>query len=170
MFYRILLLIMLLSIISRTSLLILWVTPAFPTQSPPQSSKISSLETTLNLPTTQLCIKNNCFTVWVASNDSDRQKGLMFQTSLASSSGMLFIFQQSGIYPFWMKNTLIPLDMLWIDSSQKIVHIASAVQPCLSDPCPSIDPATSALFVLELPSWSAQKLGIKVGDSIELKD
>ncbi|HMT01159.1 MAG TPA: DUF192 domain-containing protein, partial [Candidatus Absconditabacterales bacterium] len=143
--------------------------PAFPTKTIAPSSKISSLETAINLPTSQLCINKNCFTVRLASSDSDRQKGLMFQKSLPENAGMLFVFEQSGIYPFWMKNTLIPLDMLRIDSSQKIVHIASAVQPCLSDPCAVIDPATGAQFVLELSSGVTQKFGIKIGDTIQLR-
>ena len=71
-----------------------------------------------------------CFQVELARTESERDQGLMYRKELDKNKGMLFIFDKEGIYPFWMKNTLIPLDMIWIDSNNKIVFIAQNVQPC----------------------------------------
>jgi len=75
--------------------------------------------------------------VEVASDDATREQGLMYRDHLAEDRGMIFLFPQAGEYPFWMKNTLIPLDMIWMDSAHHIVHIAHDVPPCKADPCPA---------------------------------
>jgi uncharacterized membrane protein (UPF0127 family) len=64
----------------------------------------------------------------------------MFRTEMGEDNGMLFIFNKEEIYAFWMKNTLIPLDMVWIDSNNTIVDIQTAV-PCEADPCPTYKPS-----------------------------
>ncbi|MDQ2766457.1 MAG: DUF192 domain-containing protein, partial [Gemmatimonadota bacterium] len=66
----------------------------------------------------------------LAADDDTREKGLMFRDRLPDGTGMLFVFPQPGDFPFWMKNTLIPLDMIWIDADHRIVHIAHDVPPC----------------------------------------
>jgi uncharacterized membrane protein (UPF0127 family) len=76
----------------------------------------------------------------------------------------MFLFPKSGDYPFWMKNTLIPLDMIWIDEGKKIVHVAANVPPCKADPCPSYPPNANAKYVLELAAGVAAKHGLKNGD------
>ena len=58
------------------------------------------------------------------------ERGLMFRKSLGPNEGMLFVFEQAGFYPFWMKNTLIPLDIIWLDADWRIVSIAASVPPC----------------------------------------
>ena len=78
--------------------------------------------------------------VEVASDDPTREQGLMYRDHMAADRGMIFLFPQAGEYPFWMKNTLIPLDMIWIDAAHRIVHIAHDVPPCKADPCPSVPP------------------------------
>jgi uncharacterized membrane protein (UPF0127 family) len=70
---------------------------------------------------------------------------------------MLFIFEEERIYPFWMKNTLIPLDMIWIDKNGKIIDIQIA-EPCTQDPCRSYTPSGSGLYVLELNAGRAKAL------------
>jgi uncharacterized membrane protein (UPF0127 family) len=107
--------------------------------------------------------------VEVASNDETRARGLMFRDSLADDRGMIFLFPQSGIYPFWMKQTLIPLDMIWIDEGGKIVHISAAVPPCTADPCPSYSPEKIARNVLELRAGRAAELGLKIGDVLQIR-
>jgi len=105
--------------------------------------------------------------VEVAADDATREQGLMFRDQLAADHGMIFLFPQSGEYPFWMKNTLIPLDMLWIDEGKKIVHVSSNVPPCKADPCPSYPPHANAKYVLELASGVAVKHGLKNGDVLQ---
>ena len=77
---------------------------------------------------------NSAIIVEVASDDATREQGLMYRDHLADDRGMIFLFPQAGEYPFWMKNTLIPLDMIWIDADHRIVHIAHDVPPCKADP------------------------------------
>ena len=95
--------------------------------------------------------------VEVASDDPTREQGLMYRDQLAADHGMFFLFPQAGEYPFWMKNTLIPLDMIWIDKDHRIVHIARDVPPCKADPCTSYPPHAQASSVLELAAGVAAK-------------
>jgi len=101
-------------------------------------------------------------TVEVAADDPTREQGLMYRDTLAPDRGMIFLFAQSGDYPFWMKNTLIPLDMIWISDLKRIVHIATA-QPCKADPCPNYPPNAKAMYVLEVPAGVAAKHQLKDG-------
>ena len=84
----------------------------------------------------------------------------MFREQLSDKKGMLFIFPQEGVHSFWMKNTLMPLDLLWIDKERKIIDIQTA-QPCQEDPCPVSTPSGSALYVLEINANTSEKLGFK---------
>jgi uncharacterized membrane protein (UPF0127 family) len=94
--------------------------------------------------------------------------GLMNRTHMDPDKGMLFIFSQDGIYPFWMKDTLIPLDMIWMDSNGTVVFIGKNEQPC-GMVCPSINPGVPARYVLELNAGSADRIGLNVGDRLELE-
>ncbi|MDR0650181.1 MAG: DUF192 domain-containing protein [Candidatus Peribacteria bacterium] len=80
----------------------------------------------------------------------------MFRETLADNAGMLFIFDQEDHHSFWMKNTLIPLDILRLHSGLQIVDIQQA-QPCEADPCPSYLPSSSAQYVLELNQGISKK-------------
>ena len=91
----------------------------------------------------------------------------MYRESLGEDEGMLFVFEEEGEYNFWMKNTIIPLDMIWIDSEGRIVHIEYDAQPC-EENCELIRPEIEARYVLEINSGLSEKLGIKVGDSVEI--
>jgi uncharacterized protein len=104
--------------------------------------------------------------VEVAANAESRQRGLMFRDSLAADRGMIFLFPEPGLHPFWMKNTLIPLDILWLDAAAKIVYIGAKIPPCEADPCASYSPGVDASYVLELRSGRAAELGLKVGDTL----
>jgi uncharacterized membrane protein (UPF0127 family) len=107
--------------------------------------------------------------VEIVDTDATRQRGLMFRTSLAPNEGMVFVFPRVGSYPFWMKNTLIPLDMLWLDPGGRVVSIAQSVPPCKADPCPSHPPDADALYVVELVAGFANQHGVKVGDLLRLE-
>jgi uncharacterized membrane protein (UPF0127 family) len=107
--------------------------------------------------------------VEVVADDETRQMGLMFRDHLADDRGMIFFFAQSGHYPFWMKNTLIPLDMIWIDENRRIAHVTHDVPPCKADPCPSYPPNVQAKYVLELAAGVAAKHHLKDGDVLRFQ-
>ena len=115
--------------------------------------------------TGSVCFEKNCFQVELATTEAVRDQGLMYRKELNKDKGMLFVFDKEGIYPFWMKNTLIPLDMIWINNSGKVVFMAQNVQPCKSLICPSIIPSGSAKYVLEVNAGVCIETGIKVGDN-----
>jgi uncharacterized membrane protein (UPF0127 family) len=94
------------------------------------------------------------------------ERGLMFRESLAPNAGMLFLFERTGVYPFWMKNTLIPLDIVWLDDDWRIVSIAASVPPCRADPCPTYPPAGPARYVVEVNAGFTRTHGIAPGDRV----
>jgi uncharacterized membrane protein (UPF0127 family) len=107
--------------------------------------------------------------VEIAADDPTRQQGLMYRDRLPETAGMLFFFDQSAEYPFWMKNTLIPLDMIWIDDQKRIAHVESNVQPCKADPCPSVPPHAVAKYVLEVAAGVAGKHHLAAGQPLRFE-
>lgn len=99
----------------------------------------------------------------MAISDEAEEKGLMFRTALPKDSGMLFTFEHEDIRAFWMKNTLIPLDMIFIDKDGKIVNIHERAIPQDLTPIRSQSPANA---VLEINGGRAAELGLKAGDVI----
>lgn len=100
----------------------------------------------------------------IADTMPKQMRGLMFRESMPRNDGMLFIFSQEGRHGIWMMNTSIPLDIIWLDSSKKVVHIEEKVQPCGSlAVCPTYRPNSNAKYVLEVNSGYAKRHGIKVG-------
>jgi len=114
------------------------------------------------------CFKGKCFKVELAKTPAQWEQGLMDRQKLDPGAGMLFIFDKEGGYPFWMKNTLIALDMVWIDSSNKVVFISQNAQPCKSLVCPSIVPNSKAKYVLEINAGICQEMGLKLGDLLDI--
>ncbi len=117
----------------------------------------------------QVCFKDKCVKVEVAQKEEELHRGLQFRKSLDPNSGMLFVFQKSWPYAFWMKDTLIPLDMVWMDYSRRVVHIEQNVPPCTADPCPNYPPQHEALYVLEVNAGYVAKLGLQSGDTAEFR-
>lgn len=107
--------------------------------------------------------------VEIASDDATRAQGLMFRDQLAPDRGMIFLFTTTGNYPFWMKNTLIPLDMIWIDEQKRIVAVKDNVPPCKADPCPSYDPAAFSRYVLEVAAGGAKRHGLANGQTVRFE-
>lgn len=103
------------------------------------------------------------------ADDELRAQGLMFRDHLDPGTGMLFFFPEDGVYSFWMKNTRIPLDMIWIDAAKKIVHMKNDVPPCRIDNCPSYDPGVPARYVLEVAGGEAARNGFRVGDVLRFE-
>jgi uncharacterized membrane protein (UPF0127 family) len=107
--------------------------------------------------------------VEIAADDATRQQGLMYRDRLPEDRGMIFLFRATGEYAFWMKNTLIPLDMIWIDEQKQVVHVAHDVPPCKADPCPSYPPNARAKYVLELAAGVAAKHRIANGQTLRFE-
>jgi hypothetical protein len=111
---------------------------------------------------------NADFVVELAKTDAERQKGLMFRESMPDNHGMLFFFDNVSPRSFWMKNTLIPLDMIFVDDNWTVVHIANAV-PCTADPCPGYS-SPPAKYVLEINGGLAEKSNITLGSKLSLSE
>lgn len=116
-----------------------------------------------------VCIKETCFEVELADTSAAHEKGLMYRKNLAQDKGMLFVFDKPDTYPFWMKNTLIPLDIIWIDENNKIVFISHNVQPCpFEGNCPLTAPPGKAKYVLEINAGMSQLNNFKAGDKLSI--
>lgn len=104
------------------------------------------------------------YVVEVADDDAERARGLMFRDEMAADHGMLFVHEREEPQSYWMKNTHIPLDILYFDSTAKLVSQQRDVPPCsLGDRCPPYPSAAPARFVLELNAGEAARLGLKDG-------
>lgn len=120
---------------------------------------------------TTVSIGKAAVTVEISNTPSAREIGLMYRKYLEPNSGMLFIFPNESRYSFWMKNTFIPLDIIWISADKKIVHLEKNVQPCkkfspLQDVCPTLSPAQNVLYVLEVNAGWVDKNAINIGDEV----
>ena len=102
----------------------------------------------------------------VATTPAAQERGLMYRTSLADGHGMLFVFPAESEHQFWMKNTLIPLDMLFIAADGRIVGIHADATPLSTVP---VGVGKPSRFVLEVPGGFAARRGIAPGDRVELR-
>lgn len=110
-------------------------------------------------------LRGQRFTVEIADDDRERERGLMFRTELAADAGMLFLFDEEQPRAFWMKNCKIGLDILYFDAGLKLVGQALDVPPCsLGDRCPSYPSGAAARYVLEINPGSARRMGVQLGD------
>ncbi len=100
----------------------------------------------------------------VVDTDEERATGLMFRETLGSNEGMLFVFPDAAMQNFWMKNTLIPLDMIFVAEEMTIVKIHHAV-PCHADPCPLYNSGQPIKYVLEVNGNLTTAYGIQEGGS-----
>ena len=107
------------------------------------------------------------YAIEVADDDAERARGLMFREEMASDRGMLFIHDRQEPLAYWMKNTKIPLDILYFDNDRKLVSQQRDVPPCsLGDGCPPYPSAAPARYVLELNAGQAARLGLKDGATL----
>jgi uncharacterized membrane protein (UPF0127 family) len=103
----------------------------------------------------------------LATTAETRTHGLMQRVSLPGDQGMLFIFEVPQQLSFWMLNTLIPLDIIFVDAQRRISSIAASVPPCRPPSrCPTYSSRGPAQFVLEVNAGTALKAGIQVGDEL----
>ena len=108
----------------------------------------------------KVCFQNFCFEVEIAKTLEQRRQGLMFRQSLDQDKGMLFDFGEQGKHSFWMKNMLIPLDIIWLNENNEVVFIRKNAQPCLEGKCESIMADKPARYVLEINAGLADKIGL----------
>ncbi|MEI6613422.1 MAG: DUF192 domain-containing protein [Chrysiogenales bacterium] len=113
-------------------------------------------------------IQDKPFLAEIADTPEKQSKGLMFRRSIKDDYGMLFIFNDEDYRSFWMKNTLISLDIIFLNQGQQIVDMVTSVPPCCGDPCPSYDSKFPARYVLEINGGLAKKLKLEIGDKIFL--
>lgn len=118
---------------------------------------------------TQLEINDSRLTVELADTPKERAIGLMFREYMAPNAGMLFVFNKPGKYSFWMKNTKIPLDMLWINENLEIVHIEENVPICVESVCPSYKSPILASYVLEVNAGWVRENEIGLKDVVKFK-
>lgn len=96
-------------------------------------------------------------------------QGLMYREGLPERSGMLFLFTDAAAHKFWMKNTKIPLDIIWLDGSGNVVFVSADTPPCRADPCPTYGPDVPVATVLELAGGMAAKEKVTVGSTIRFE-
>ncbi|MCL4402550.1 MAG: DUF192 domain-containing protein [Acidobacteria bacterium] len=104
----------------------------------------------------------------VAIRPFDLQRGLMFRDAVPRGTGMLFIHDRPGAYSYYMYQVRIPLDIIWLDSGQRVVEISANTPPCNSkaSQCPTYGGHARAQFVLELGGGEAARNGLNVGDRL----
>ena len=111
-------------------------------------------------------VKGQRFGVEIADDDTERARGLMFRDSMPRERGMLFVFSKQQPLAFWMRNTRIPLDIMYFDEDRKLVSTAAGVPPCTTPQCPSYPSTAPGRFVLELNAGLARELKLQPGDGI----
>lgn len=108
------------------------------------------------------------YEVEIADDDAERARGLMFRDSMADKHGMLFVHEREEPQAYWMKNTHIPLDILYFDAGKRLVSQQRDVPPCSAgDGCPPYPSTAPAKFVLELNAGEAARLKLKDGEALK---
>lgn len=113
-------------------------------------------------------LKGQRFKVEIVDTPEEQARGLMFREELDADAGMLFVYAAPEQQAFWMKNTRIPLDILFFDGAARYLGVQANVPICRADPCPAYPGPAPARYVLELNAGRAASLGLEVGDPLEL--
>lgn len=111
--------------------------------------------------------RNWRFEVEVANTSRKMKRGLSGRSELAENQGMLFVFNQSGLHSFWMKDMLFPIDIIWIDENKEVVFMKRNAQPCAEEYCSNILPNEKAKYVLEIKTGVADEINLKIGDKLD---
>ncbi len=134
----------------------------------PSDSKLESVE----FPRGTIMIDDLVLEVQVADTEPRRVRGLMFQEQLPYDQGMIFVFQEPGIYSLWMLNMQFSLDMIWFDENGRIVHIEQNIPPCKTATeimaCQSIIPNGNALYILEVASGFVNEFNITKDSTLNI--
>lgn len=105
----------------------------------------------------------------LALSAQEHRQGLQGRTSLDPNKGMLFVFDRPAPRAFWMRETLIPLDILFFDEQHRFINGHFQAPPCVQDPCPIYPSQGPAMYVLEMKGGEAQKMKLKPGDPLRLQ-
>lgn len=105
------------------------------------------------------------FSVWIAADPKSRERGLMYVREMPADRGMLFLFEFPQPAAFWMKNTYLPLDLVFIAEDGRVLNVAERAAPFSLDP---IESDGDALAVLEIIGGTARRIGLKAGDRVIL--
>jgi len=130
-----------------------------------KSSELSSREWN----STHIKIGNATILAWIADNDEKRELGLMYVKKLEENEGMIFIFEDEGIYAFWMKNTYLPLDIIFVDKNMKVVDMQS-MEPCNGSECILYYPSEKIKYAIEVNSGFCSKNHINIGDQVKIEN
>lgn len=117
---------------------------------------------------TSVELKGRTIAVELALSAQEQRQGLQGRTSLAPDKGMLFVFDRPAPRAFWMRETLIPLDILFFDEKHRLLNGHYQAPPCTQDPCPTYASRGPAMYVLEMKSGEAEKMKLKPGDSLRI--
>jgi len=120
----------------------------------------------IHFDTVSATIKDKPFTLEIADTQEKRERGLMFRESMPADHGMIFIFDVADKYAFWMKNTLIPLDIVFLDAHGKVIDI----EPRQAQDETPMGPDEPESYVIELNAGAAKTLGLVKGDVIVLPE
>lgn len=106
----------------------------------------------------------------IADTEALRQYGLMHRASLPENQGMLFVYPDQAIRGVWMKNTLIPLDILFLSSDKQIISLLPNMRPCAQEPCPISISSAEAQYMLEVNAGFLEKHGVKLGQRLTIEE
>ena len=102
----------------------------------------------------------------VAQTEQEQEQGLMYREKLEEGTGMWFAFSDSVPRKFWMKNTKIPLDIIFLNSKKEIIHIVKNAQPCVTPQCEFFPSVAPAMFALEVPAGFTEANGVENGNTV----
>ncbi len=109
------------------------------------------------------------FRLEIAADTASQRRGYMFREHVGPDEGMLFVYADIGRRPFWMKNCRVPLDIVWLDASSRVIEIAHSVPPCPpTGPCPNVEPQRMARNVLEVAAGTARRERLTAGDLVTI--
>ena len=106
----------------------------------------------------------------LATTEAERNRGLMFRTRLDQDRGMLFVFEEADRPAFWMKNTFLSLDILFLSREGIVVDLFEELPPCPMEPCPRYAPRLPSRYVLEVPGGFVAQHAVRKGDRVRLEN
>lgn len=122
------------------------------------------------LPVIKVCKdKSHCVHAGLAISPVTRERGLMSRDKLPEESALLFVFPSEESWAFWMKDTRISLDIIWMNKDKTVVAIVNQAKPCPNEPCYAYKPREKTIYTLEVAAGLAKKWGIKTGDRLIFK-